>query len=129
MNSASGAFGPSSSPLQDNLTMDDLLNLWDGIRENTGRIMIITTNHYNKLDPALVRPGRIDIAIKLDNASLASINEMHEHYYGMPIDRNDLAVIPDRFYSPAEIINFYVSNHENPRGFVERLACSKKIGT
>jgi ABC-type Na+ transport system ATPase subunit NatA len=127
MNSTNGgAFGPSNS-LQDNLTMDDLLNLWDGIRENTGRIMIITTNHYNKLDPALVRPGRIDIAIKLDNASLGSINEMYEHYYGKPMDRNDLTVIPDRFYSPAEIINFYVSNHENPRGFVERLACSKKI--
>ena len=122
--------GPTSgghSAPQDNLTMDDLLNLWDGIRENTGRIMIITTNHFNKLDPALVRPGRIDIAIKLDNASLGSIREMYEHYYGQPMDKNDLAVIPDRFYSPAEIINFYVSNHENPRGFVERLACSKKI--
>lgn len=127
MNSQTSAFGPSNST-QENITMDDLLNLWDGIRENTGRIMIITTNHYDKLDPALVRPGRIDIALKLDNASLGSIAEMHQHYYGTPIDTQDLAVIPDRFYSPAEIINFYVSNHENPRGFIERMACSKKIG-
>lgn len=127
MNSQTSAFGPSNST-QENITMDDLLNLWDGIRENTGRIMIITTNHYDKLDPALVRPGRIDIALKLDNASLESIAEMHLHYYGTPIDTQDLAVIPDRFYSPAEIINFYVSNHENPRGFIERMACSKKIG-
>ena len=128
MNAQTSAFGPSSNSAQENLTMDDLLNLWDGIRENTGRIMIITTNHYDKLDPALVRPGRIDIALKLDNASLGSIAEMYEHYYGAPIDRQDLAVIPDRFYSPAEIINFYVSNHENPRGFIERMACTKKIG-
>jgi hypothetical protein len=112
---------------RESLTMDDLLNLWDGIRENTGRIMIITTNHYDKLDPALVRPGRIDIALKLDNASRESISEMYSHYYGQPMDPNDLEVIPDRFYSPAEVINFYVSNHENPRGFIERLACSKKI--
>jgi hypothetical protein len=113
---------------QDKLTMDDLLNLWDGIRENTGRIMIITTNHYEKLDAALIRPGRIDISLKLDNASLNSISEMYEHYYGMTIGQEDLDIIPDRFYSPAEIINFYVSNSDNPRGFIERLACRRKIG-
>ena len=112
---------------QDSLTLDDLLNLWDGIRENTGRIMIITSNHYNKLDPALIRPGRIDIPICLDNASRSTISEMYQHYYGLQMDENDLDVIPDKFYSPAEIINFYVSNHENARGFVERLASNKKI--
>lgn len=114
-------------PTQDSLTLDDLLNLWDGIRENTGRIMIVTTNHFDRLDPALVRPGRIDIPLNLDNASQSTIAEMYEHYYGQPIDPNDLAVIPDKFYSPAEVINFYVSNNENPRGFVERLASSKRI--
>lgn len=119
--------GAMNNSVQDNLTLDDLLNLWDGIRENTGRIMIVTTNHYDRLDPALVRPGRIDIALKLDNASKETIAEMYDHYYGSPIDPNDLAVIPDRFYSPAEIINFYVSNHESPRGFVERLASAKRI--
>lgn len=120
--------GPAfSSAQQDTLTLDDLLNLWDGIRENTGRIMIVTTNHYEKLDSALVRPGRIDIPICLDNASKNTIAEMYEHYYGEPMDPNDLEVIPDKFYSPAEIINFYVSNYLNPRGFVERLVAKKKI--
>jgi chaperone BCS1 len=112
---------------QDALTLDDILNLWDGIRENTGRIMIVTSNHYNKLDPALIRPGRIDIPIHLDNASRTTIAEMYEHYYGERIDENDLEIIPDKFYSPAEVINFYVSNHENARGFIERLASAKKI--
>lgn len=112
---------------QENLTLDDLLNLWDGIRENTGRIMIITTNHYDKLDPALIRPGRIDLALHLEHASLKTIAEMYEHYYGSQMDPNDLEIIPDRFYSPAEVINFYVSNHQNPRGFIERLASKKKI--
>lgn len=112
---------------QDKLTMDDILNLWDGIREDTGRILIVTTNHYDKLDPALIRPGRIDIPIHLDNASRASISEMYEHYYGEQMDPNDLEVVPDKFYSPAEVINFYVSNHENSRGFIERLASCKKI--
>ena len=112
---------------QDNIGLDDLLNLWDGIRENTGRIMIITTNHYTKLDPALIRPGRIDIALNLENASRNTIAEMHKHYYYTDIDPTDLARIPDKFYSPAEVINFYVSNPENPQGFVERLVSAKKI--
>jgi len=120
-------FGPIGSNQHDNITLDDILNLWDGIRENTGRIMIITTNHYEKLDPALVRPGRIDIALNLGNASRDMISDMYKHYYGSEIDPNDLALIPDRFYSPAEIINFYVSNNENKRGFIERLISSKKI--
>lgn len=120
-------FGPMGSNQHENITLDDILNLWDGIRENTGRIMIITTNHYEKLDPALVRPGRIDIALNLGNASRTMISDMHKHYYESEIDPNDLALIPDKFYSPAEIINFYVSNNENKRGFVERLISSKKI--
>jgi chaperone BCS1 len=124
----SGATGPiMGSHQQDNITLDDILNLWDGIRENTGRIMIITTNHYDKLDPALIRPGRIDMALNLGNATRGTIAEMYLHYYGTEIDPNDLALIPDLFYSPAEVINFYVSNHENPRGFVERLVSAKNI--
>jgi len=123
----SGCGPMMSSSQQDNVTLDDILNLWDGIRENTGRIMIITTNHYDKLDPALIRPGRIDMALNLGNASRDTIAEMYLHYYGTEIDPNDLELIPDKFYSPAEVINFYVSNHENSRGFIERLVSAKKI--
>ena len=112
---------------QDSIKLDDLLNLWDGIRENTGRIMIITTNHYDKLDPALIRPGRIDIALNLGNTSRETIAEMYLHYYKSVIDPNDYELIPDRFYSPAEIINIYVSNSNNPRGFIERLISKNKF--
>jgi ATP-dependent Zn protease len=38
-----------------------LLNLLDGILEIPGRIVIMTSNFPEKLDHALVRPGRIDI--------------------------------------------------------------------
>ena len=119
--------GPIMSSTQENITLDDILNLWDGIRENTGRIMIITTNYYDKLDPALIRPGRIDMALNLGNATRITIAEMYLHYYGAEIDPTELALIPDLFYSPAEVINFYVSNHDNPRGFVERLVSAQKV--
>jgi hypothetical protein len=105
----------------DMLTLDDILNLWDGVRENAGRIMVISSNFYDKLDSALVRPGRIDVTLRLDNATRETIREMYAHYYGHEIDLDDLAKIPDKAFSPAEIVNIYVSNHTDPRGFIARL--------
>ena len=44
-----------------NVNLGGLLELLDGIVELTGCMLIATTNHIDKLDPALIRPGRIDI--------------------------------------------------------------------
>ena len=87
------------------ITLDDILNLWDGIRETPGRILIISSNHYNKLDNALTRPGRIDITHELSNASHNTISEMYFHLFGSPIDAKCLSKVKEYFYSPAEIIN------------------------
>ena len=46
------------------LTLGGILNALDGIACGTDRIVIATTNHPEKLDPALVREGRFDL--KLD---------------------------------------------------------------
>lgn len=37
-----------------------LLNVLDGVVDTPNRILVMTTNHPEKLDPALIRPGRID---------------------------------------------------------------------
>lgn len=41
-----------------------LLNILDGVTKIDGLITIITTNHVERLDPALIRPGRIDMSLK-----------------------------------------------------------------
>ncbi len=43
------------------LTLSGLLNAIDGVGARDNRILIITTNHPDKLDKALIRPGRIDV--------------------------------------------------------------------
>lgn len=43
------------------VTFSGLLNALDGIRSQEGRILFMTTNHREKLDPALLRPGRCDM--------------------------------------------------------------------
>jgi chaperone BCS1 len=41
----------------------------DGVRTADGRILFMTTNHKEKLDPALLRPGRADLHVELKNSS------------------------------------------------------------
>ena len=47
------------------LTLAGLLNVLDGVVDSPGRILIMTTNHPEKLDPALIRPGRINKRLHL----------------------------------------------------------------
>jgi len=107
--------------VEDRITLDDILNLWDGIRETPGRILIISSNHYEKLDSALRRPGRIDITLRLDNASRAIIGEMFAHFYRTSPTEESLAEIPSGVYSPAEIVNIYTQYRDDPAGFLARL--------
>jgi chaperone BCS1 len=109
-------------------TLDDLLNLVDGIRENTGRILIITSNFYHKLDSALIRPGRIDITLKMDNASRQTIGQMYAQYYGEPIPESILDRIPDRAFSSAEVVNFYVEHRASKQAFLECLIKDHTVG-
>ena len=110
----------------ENITLDDILNLWDGIRETPGRILIISSNHYDKLDSALIRPGRIDITHELSNTSHSTISEIYLHLFEEKINKDILKNVNEYFYSPAELINMYVS-HKNKEDFTKRLLQNKKI--
>jgi hypothetical protein len=110
------------SPLTDDkITLDDILNLWDGIEEHTGRILIISSNHYNKLDPALIRPGRIDITLEMKKTSHPIIKEIYEHFYEEPINLELLTQIKEYYYSPAELINLYILHKNEPSLFITKL--------
>jgi DNA replication protein DnaC len=114
-----------SSTANEKIALDDLLNLLDGICEHTGRIMILSTNHFHKLDPALVRPGRVDIALHLDNCSRSTLAEMYQHYYKEPLPATVWDELPDRTWSPAEVMNAYVSHHDNPSAFLAKITRRK----
>ena len=109
------------------LTLDDILNLWDGIRETPGRIMIITSNHYSDLDPALIRPGRIDVTLELSYASREIIKEMYTHLFEEKMTVEKLDVVKDEFYSPAEIINIYMNEERDKERFISRLCKNEHV--
>jgi chaperone BCS1 len=50
------------------VTFSGLLNAIDGVAASEGRLLFMTTNHIDKLDAALIRPGRCDVKILFENA-------------------------------------------------------------
>jgi hypothetical protein len=63
------------------LTLSALLNFLDGVATNHGMIVVITTNHPEKLDEALVRDGRIDEKIFFDYCDHEMIFKMFNNFY------------------------------------------------
>ena len=75
---------PEASPpskLTNAITISGLLNAIDGVATAEGRILIMTTNYPDKLDPALTRPGRIDMRIEFKLASKQQIKELFLRMY------------------------------------------------
>jgi chaperone BCS1 len=56
------------------VTLSGLLNVLDGVSSQEGRVLVMTTNHIEHLDKALIRPGRIDkkVHIKLADENIST---------------------------------------------------------
>ena len=106
--------------LNNSICLSDILNLIDGIRETPGRILIITSNYYNKLDKALVRPGRIDITLNMENASKQTISKMYNHFYKKDLSLRKLAQCKDYIVSPAQLFNIRL-NSKTSAEFIKSL--------
>lgn len=64
------------------LTFSGLLNAIDGVNASVnGCILVMTTNHADKLDPALVRSGRVDVVYTFSNASDVTCRGMFNRFY------------------------------------------------
>ena len=63
------------------VTFSGFINALDGVGSAEGKLVFITTNHEAKLDPALLRSGRIDKEFKVDYADKDEIEEMFLFYF------------------------------------------------
>lgn len=63
------------------LSFSGLLNALDGVAAGEGRVLFATTNHLERLDPALVRPGRIDRKEEVGYATRDQIRQMFVRFY------------------------------------------------
>lgn len=67
------------------VTLSGLLNFVDGLWSSCGdeRIIIFTTNHKEKLDPAMLRPGRMDVHIHMSYCSPCGFKTLASNYLGI----------------------------------------------
>jgi chaperone BCS1 len=68
------------------ISLAGLLNIIDGAASSEGRVLIMTTNYPEKLDSALIRPGRVDLQIKFTLATTTQIQEIFRRMYSREAD-------------------------------------------
>ncbi|KAK4547789.1 hypothetical protein LTR36_000747 [Oleoguttula mirabilis] len=64
-----------------NVTYSGLLNALDGVASAEERIIFMTTNHIDRLDDALIRPGRVDMTMHLGNATEWQMAQLWDRFY------------------------------------------------
>lgn len=64
-----------------NLSLSGLLNCIDGVESAEGRILIMTTNDLDGLDPALIRAGRVDVFFEYKKATRDQARQLFVEFY------------------------------------------------
>jgi chaperone BCS1 len=63
------------------VTFSGLLNTLDGVVSTEQRVVFMTTNHKERLDPALLRPGRVDLALYVGDATPEQAGRLFLRFY------------------------------------------------
>jgi len=92
------------------IKLSDLLEAFDGVLEMNGRMMVMTTNHLEKLDPALIRPGRVNLSLEFKRCTKQAIGEFFETFFpNIPLDMEN---VQDGVWTPAEVAQICI-NHQD----------------
>lgn len=109
------------------LTRTGFLNGIDGVASPTGCIKIFTTNHIDKLDPAMIRSGRIDHQVHMRLASKTDAREIFMRFYSS--DKENIASLADQFGEavpsetlPSADIQDYLLRKKTPKCAVDGVA-------
>jgi len=88
-------------------------------------IVIMTTNHIEKLDPAFIRPGRVDHKLELGNVSKEQIVQIIKYFYGRTVSSSLLDKIYNVDISTSELINTIILSHLDDYDYVINYLCTK----
>jgi chaperone BCS1 len=102
--------------------LHEVLNAMDGMQTPDGLKFIVTTNHIEKLDPAIVRPGRIDEVVEVGPLALDSARCMFRAFY----DRDGIEDYAPRTGAELQSI-FSTLEAREAEAFLARDAGSRKM--
>ena len=118
------------------ITLSGLLNFTDGLWSCCGseRIFVFTTNHIEKLDPALLRSGRMDMHIFMSYCSFPALKILLNNYLGYEegdLDESALKALEDVIdkaqMTPADISEVLIKNRRNKEKAVNELTEALKL--
>nr|XP_043638566.1 AAA-ATPase At5g17760-like [Erigeron canadensis] len=111
---------PEPKPTRDpQFSLSGLLNFIDGLWSCCGdeRIIIFTTNHKERLDPALLRPGRMDVHIHMSYLTIDGFKTLAANYLN----------IHDHHWRFREIKELIDCNKVTPAEVAEELMKSENV--
>ncbi|EEB06360.1 Rieske ISP assembly ATPase [Schizosaccharomyces japonicus yFS275] len=117
---------------QSAVTFSGLLNALDGVASSEERIVFMTTNHPERLDAALIRPGRVDYKAYFGNASPKQVRELFSRFYRADKKLADelCALVCPKQVSMAYLQEIFVANKSSPEAALamakQRLQTSQK---
>ncbi|XP_023166701.1 mitochondrial chaperone BCS1 [Drosophila hydei] len=97
------------------ITFSGLLNCLDGVASTEARIVFMTTNYIDRLDPALIRPGRIDLKEYIGYCTQYQLEEMFKKFFGdneilKSAEFAQKVIESSRSVSPAQIQGFFMQH-------------------
>ena len=103
------------------ISLSGLLNVIDGVASHEGRVLVMTSNFPDKLDDALIRPGRIDMRIDFTRATRSQMSELFRRMYSpdAPLQPIKLAPVPTAAAKVTGLTN-RVTPHNNKPAFSAR---------
>ena len=133
---------------KDKLNLAGILNVIDGVVDSPSRIIVMTTNHPEKLDPALIRPGRIDINLLLGYMTHTDAQQLCEHYFNTNLSAKQIRELRSAFkpgtpafnasskntvvcdkgpqYTPA-LLEQMCAEHDQVDSFIEAIVAKRHI--
>ena len=131
--------GTSIATPSGRISLSALLNIIDGVAATEGRILIMTTNHLDKLDNALIRPGRVDLVVKFDLANSQMIASIFRSIFATleaddPKPKSDVSVRPPKAskaseFTKDELARALDEKEAEARSEEERIAEEARIQT
>ncbi|XBJ28146.1 hypothetical protein VPH35_005299 [Triticum aestivum] len=122
---------------EDKVTLSGLLNFVDGLWSTSGeeRIIIFTTNYKERLDPALLRPGRMDMHIHMGYCTTEAFRILANNYHSIDYHATYPEIeklIEEVTVTPAEVAEVLMRNDDTDvalHDLVELIKLKKKDAT
>lgn len=105
----------SETSLSDSVSLSGILNTLDGIVPLNNMIVFMTTNHIDKIDPAILRKGRTDFTYEVKPLDGEAVSRFSNYIYGSPIRFNSTI-------TGADLQHLAIENKHDFNGFCEALS-------